>query len=359
MPRLSGAKPVPAAPFEPPAAASTGPLARPELRREPPPRPELPLAASVVPMLPAPVLVASGTLPLSALAFETPAVAPPAAALLPVDTVPLTAAPAARASVPPAPAPATLVVRPLFPPSPPRRSSIASMSWPLRSRPTPVMPSDCASRCSSGSSMGGKAPPGLRPAAERPAMLPLLPPPSAPDPPAPSSAFGKERTAPDWRPEAPADSGAPEAALPAAGAACSFSGSPEGARSGLAENRSMVSLTRGPSQVQAYTANAALGCPLSRITRCPGHAKRHDRLSCSLPSRAFRMWLIPRSQSDARHPGRYRRQSGAAPRGRWGKRPPAATSCDAVAGCSASRTETGPREPDEHPSPWRGIWCST
>ena len=48
--------------------------------------------------------------------------------------------------------------------APPCRLWIASMSWLFRIRPTPVMPMDCATRCSSGSSMlvsprpGGRAP---------------------------------------------------------------------------------------------------------------------------------------------------------------------------------------------------------
>src|ERR1035438_10137627 len=74
-----------------------------------------------------------------------------------------------------------------------------------------------------------------------PDPAPPAPPVAAPS--APSSASGQERTAPECCAEVPADSAAPGASLPDEDITALSSGAPD-----VAENRSMVSLTRGPSQ---------------------------------------------------------------------------------------------------------------
>jgi hypothetical protein len=150
--------------------------------------------------------------------------APPTAVLL---TAPLTTPVTPALPVLLAAVPATAVLAAL----PPRcRSSIAAMSWPLRIRPVPVMPSDCAIRCSSGSSF-----------AAIPAPAPARPP--APALAWPASPSGEERTAPDCWGEVPGEPAAPGAAPPGGDRTGDSSPAPE-----EPENRSMVSLTRGPSQ---------------------------------------------------------------------------------------------------------------
>ncbi len=103
---------------------------------------------------------------------------------------------------------------------PPCRLWIASMSWLLRIRPTPVMPMDWATRCSSGSSMLVSARPGAR--AGGPA-------------PAPSPDSGDT------------GAGAVTAAVPDRGSGRSDRGASPG-RSRVPAKNSVGSLTRGPSK---------------------------------------------------------------------------------------------------------------
>ena len=137
---------------------------------------------------------------------------------------------------------------------PPCRSSIAAMTWPLRIRPVPMMPIDCARRCRSGRSIADSPVPPRRLGPD--VTVPPLPDGSAaPEPvpaaeaaedavsPALESASGQERTALRGSGEvlaAPAESGAsPD------------QGDAAGDSSGMPEEpviRSVVSLTRGPSQ---------------------------------------------------------------------------------------------------------------
>ena len=138
-------------------------------------------------------------------------------------------------------------------------SWITPMSWPLRIRPTPVMPIDCASRCSSGSNI-----------------------PESPEP--PRRAARSVTVSPA---AAPRVGGAPLAAAPvAASSAVRPSGAPDcpGDASGTPEEPvkiSVVSLTRGPSQ------GAGRGRGGGRSTRCHDPANRPGQvlLVLSFPHR--------------------------------------------------------------------------
>ncbi len=128
-------------------------------------------------------------------------------------------------------------------------SWIASTSWPLRIRPTPVIPMDCAIRCSSGSSRA-ESPPDPRAACA--VTAPAAGPAACPWPDPPSEAaerrgpvmaeVGGRSGAPGWAVESPVGSGEPV-------------------------KRSVVSLlTRGPSQ------SAGAGRHCGWTTRCCGPA---------------------------------------------------------------------------------------
>ena len=125
---------------------------------------------------------------------------------------------------------------------PPCFSWITAISWPLRIRPTPVMPIDCASRCSSGSNI-----------------------PESPEPPRRAARSVTASPA-----AALCVGGAPLASAPTAGRC---SGEPDwpGDASGISEEpvkSSVVSLTRGPSQ------GAGGGRGGGRSTRCHDPANR-------------------------------------------------------------------------------------
>src|SRR5215831_19541143 len=104
------------------------------------------------------------------------------------------------------------------------------MTCPLRIRPVPVMPIDCASRCNSGRSIADSRPDPLGPLGSAAAGLP-----------------GQERTAPVCSAEDPA---APDCANPSATAALAASSAGEG--SCESANRLVLSVTRGPSSVLGY-----------------------------------------------------------------------------------------------------------
>jgi hypothetical protein len=136
-------------------------------------------------------------------------------------------------------------------------SSMAAMSWPLRILAVPVMPIDWATRCSSGNSIAdsGAVWPPAPPEAAAPALRALL---------AVSIAPGQERTAPSCSWEVPGRCVAPTGAPPDSGRSA---GSPLSA-----EYRSMVSLTRGPSQGAAD--GRSKGRLISAVTlyrRCAPH----------------------------------------------------------------------------------------
>jgi hypothetical protein len=118
---------------------------------------------------------------------------------------------------------------------------IASMSWPLRIRPTPVMPMDWANRCNSGSNMSESPRPGARAAWPAP-----VPPATA----TPGPAAGS-RVAPEGGDAGP-ENGSGESGR--------LDESP--GRSGVPVKNSVVSLTKGPSK------NSGAG--LRSRTRCAG-----------------------------------------------------------------------------------------
>ena len=138
----------------------------------------------------------------------------------------------------------------------PWRSSIAAITWPLRIRPVPWMPIDCASRCRSGRSIADRPVPPRRLAAVVPAV------PAVSAAPALESPSGQERTAPAGSGEAPAR----PAASPGHGDAV-------GGSSGRPEEPvvvSVVSLTRGPSQGAGADRRFGRCHPLSRSGRSAG-----------------------------------------------------------------------------------------
>ena len=160
---------------------------------------------------------------------------------------------------------------------PPCRSSIAAMTWPLRIRPVPMMPIDCARRCRSGRSIADSPVPPRRLAPD--VTVPPLPDGSAaPEPlraadaaegavsPARESASGQERTALRGSGEvlaAPASGEVP--ARPVVSGASPDHPDAAVGSSDVPEEpviRSVVSLTRGPSQGAGCRADSVAA------TRC-------------------------------------------------------------------------------------------
>jgi hypothetical protein len=146
-------------------------------------------------------------------------------------------------------------------PAPPPcwRSSIAAMTWPLRIRPVPMIPIDCASRCSSGRSIADSPAPPRR-------LVPVgCGSGETSASPAWASASGQERTVPADSgevPPLPAESGT----LPGnPGTAEDSSGRPE-----EPVIRSVVLLTRGPSQGAGAGHGLGRCHPLSRSGRSAG-----------------------------------------------------------------------------------------
>jgi hypothetical protein len=153
---------------------------------------------------------------------------------------------------------------------PPCFSWITAISWPLRIRPTPVMPIDCASRCSSGSNI--------------------------PESPEPSRRAARSVTASPVA--APCVGGAPLAVAaesPTTAGRCSDAPGWPGDASEIPEEpvkSSVVSLTRGPSQ------GAGGGRRGGRSTRCHDPANRPGQVLryAPFPHRGATRWfasLVP------------------------------------------------------------------
>ena len=197
-----------------------------------------------------------------------------------------------------------------------------------------MMPIDCASRCSSGSSIADRPEPPRRPVPAVPAAAAG----AAPEcgaalacraSPAPESTSGQERTAPAGSGEVPTWAAGPGASPVHEGAGCGSSGRPE-----EPVIRSVVSLTRGPSQGTGAGRRFGHGHPLSRSGRSAGPIVVQSAipalsctllfctvLSCTTPVCCH---ALPTPAATPENCGKPRRPDGSAPLRTCPRRAPSA-----------------------------------
>ena len=175
---------------------------------------------------------------------------------------------------------------------------ITSMSWPLRIRPTPVMPIDWANRCNSGSNMLESP---------RPGAFAAWPAPVPPAAPAPGPAAGS-CVAPDGGDAGPENGSGDSGRLEE---------SP--GRSGVPVKNSVVSLTNGPSK------NSGSG-QKGRTTRCGGPVNQPSQVVRQLRAGAVSRYCWPREPRVCT-PGREHGLAGKAQLARPGLRSCRISSC--------------------------------